>query len=196
VKGRYPKVREATRARGMVLSREAAGSIASVRAPDLRWLVRVSVPFSYAASKNHIWTWRSRDVVANRRESSAFRERLTNEIRAAVFGRRVATNKLWVDIFVQKPNHKGDAVNVVNLVCDAIKDATGLDDRWYSVRSVDWQIVKDGGRLFVGIGQEDVEHAQACSTCGRVLALAMFARNRSNQRGLARVCNDCRRVRS
>lgn len=195
MKGRYPKQRDRQIAQGIKISRAHAGTIVTFHVPDLLWIVRLAVPFSYASSKNHIWTQRGRDPVARRADSRAFRAHLTEELRAALHGRRVAQNKLWIDIRVQKPNHKGDAVNVVDLVCDAIKDATGLDDRWYSIRSVDWEIVKQGSLLFVGIGQESDEDLQVCSTCGRSLLLDMFAKNRSSKRGLARVCHDCRRVR-
>ena len=180
--------------RGAVLSRSAAGTITTIRAPELRWLVRIAVPFSYAASKNHVWTSKDRDHVRSRARSRAFRASITSMVSAALVGRRVAVNKLWIDIRVQKPDHKGDAVNVVDLVCDAVKDATGLDDRWYSLRSVDWEIVKGAPMLFVGIGQESDEDLQACSSCGRLLALSMFASNRSNKLGRSRNCHDCRRV--
>jgi hypothetical protein len=194
LKGRYPKTKEATLVRGAARSRENAGTIATYHAPDLLWLIRVSVPFSYAASKNHIWTQRQRDPVARRADSRAFRANLTAVLKAAVGDRRIAQNKLWIDIKAQKPNHKGDAVNMVDLVCDAVKDATKLDDRWYSLRMVDWEIVKGEPLLFVGIGQESDDDLQVCSSCGIAQLLAEFAKNRSNRAGVARVCHGCRRV--
>jgi hypothetical protein len=83
-------------------------------------------------------------------------------------------------------------VNVVDLVCDAVKDATGLDDRWYSIRCVDWQIVKVDPMLFVGLGQEDVGDAQACSTCGRLLGFDAFGKKSGTPNGIERVCRECR----
>ena len=161
--------------------------------PQLLWTVRVAVPFTYAASKNHIYTITDRGHVAMRRESRAKRSEITAAIADAVRGKGIVHNKVWLDIFVQKPNHKGDAVNVVDLVSDAVKDAIGIDDRWFCIRRLDWQIVKTGGMLFVGIGQASAESVQACSYCGRVLALTAFCLNSRNHLGVGRECKDCQR---
>jgi hypothetical protein len=193
LKGRYSKFRAAQAARGAKLSQAAAGNIASIRQPQLSWVVRVAMPFSYAASRNHVWTAKDRDHVSSRARSNAYRAELTTILRSALSTQQVKVNKLWLDIFVQKSDHKGDAVNVVDLVCDAVKDAAGLDDRWYALRSVDWEIVKGVGRLFVGVGQEECWDAIACSSCGRVLPLDMFASNKSNRQGRSRNCHGCRR---
>jgi hypothetical protein len=190
----YPRRRSRTLQRGAEINAEQAGSISGGDEPQLQWLVRVSVPFSYAGSKNHIYNLWGGGHVALRRESKGFRAQISAAIGNAIAGRALVQNKLWVDIHVQKPNHKGDAINFVDLVCDAIKDASGLDDRWYSIRRVDWEVVKTEPMLYVGIGQEFVEDAQVCSSCGRVLPLQMFSSNRSNKRGVARNCKDCSRV--
>lgn len=192
---RYEAEKKAQRTRGRALSAKSAGSITSIAAPTLAWLVRVAVPFSYAASKNHVWTAKDRDHVRSRARSRQFRAELAASVRSAIAGKAIGLNKLWIDIFVQKPDHKGDAVNVVDLVCDAVKDATDLDDRWYSLRCVDWEIVKGEPMLFVGIGQQSREDVQACASCGRLLDVLMFASNRSNKRGISRVCHECRRAR-
>jgi hypothetical protein len=97
-----------------------------------------------------------------------------------------------VSIFVQKTNHRGDAINVIDLVCDAIKDAVGLDDRWYSLSSVDWEIVKANPRIFISIGQDSDEDCQVCSHCGDIKALSAFNRNVHARMGVTRICKDCR----
>ena len=155
------------------------------------WMCRVAVPFSYAASKNHIWSMARSGHVYKRQESKRMRGSLTLMIRSAANGQRIANNKLWIDILVQKPDHKGDAVNVVDLVCDSIKDAIDLDDRWYSIRCLDWEIVKDRPRLFVGIGQSTDEDVQVCSSCGRMLPLDNFTKKRSQKLGVDRNCRAC-----
>lgn len=189
----YKKRRSTATERGESISLLAASSIARVVSiPDLLWVTRIAVPFTYAASKNHIYRLGQSGHVTLRKEARAIRERITHSMAEAVFGRKVAHNKLWIDIFVQKPDHKGDAVNVVDLVCDAIKDATGLDDRWFSVRAVDWEIVKGGrGMLYIGIGQDTEVDAQVCSSCGRILPFDAFPKNRSNKLGITRNCREC-----
>jgi hypothetical protein len=153
--------------------------------PDLKWLVRIAVPFDFAFSKNRVWTMSPKGHVFLRREADIARQHLAFSLRSALAGQLVVQAKLWVDILVQKPNHKGDAINVVDVVCDAIKDATGLDDRWFCIRRLDWEIVKVEPKLYVGIGQEVEEDHRACSYCGRILPLHCFVSS-------DRACYDCR----
>ncbi len=161
---------------------------------DLLWQVRVAVPFSYAASKNQIYTRGRAGHVALRRESRAKREEIILRIRESLRGRQLARNKVWIEILVQKPNHRGDAVNVVDLVCDALKSAVGIDDRWFCIRRLDWEVVKEDPQLFITIGQESNVDSQVCSSCGQIKALKEFNRNRRKERGVGRQCRQCQRM--
>jgi len=154
------------------------------------WTAEVSVPFSYAASKNHIWTMAGTHVYS-RKESVSFRDDLAAALRKAVNGRAVP-GWLWLDIFVQKPDHKGDAVNVVDLVCDAAKDATGVDDRWYSILRLDWEIRKTDPMLWVRVGQESSEPMRVCALCGEPRTFDVFMG--AGRTHMGRECRDCRRV--
>jgi hypothetical protein len=162
--------------------------------PDLIWLVRIAIPFTYATSKNHIYTLRRAGHVALRREARAKRAEITAKIRRALEGKRIAHNKLWIDILVQKPDHRGDAVNVVDLVCDAIKDAVPVDDRWFCIRRLDWEIAKEEPRLYVGLGQDSDVDSQVCSYCGQIKALTEFNKHKHNPLGAGRECKECRRL--
>ncbi len=160
----------------------------------LLWRVCAAVPFSYAASKNHIYALTlKKGHVSLRRESRALRGRITAALRAAIGGRRVAHNKVWIDVLVQKPNHKGDAVNVVDLVCDAVKDALPVDDRWFCIRRLDWEVCKNDGQLIVGVGQESDADSQVCSYCGLIRPLEQFNASRHQPLGVGRECKICRR---
>lgn len=159
---------------------------------DWIWSVRVAVPFTYAFSKNHIYRMGRTGHVTLREECKSARLALGLAMRQALAGQKIATNKIWLDIFVQKPDHKGDAVNVVDTVCDSLKEVIGLDDRWYSIRRLDWEIVKQGGMLYVGICQDSDVDCQVCSLCGQMLAHESFSKNASNIAGISRECNDCR----
>lgn len=162
--------------------------------PDLKWLGRVSVPFTYATSKNHIYTLRQAGHVALRKEARQIRWLIAAALRRLTAGQKIARNKLWVDILVQKPDHRGDAVNVIDLVCDAIKDAIDLDDRWYCIRKLDWEIVKHDPRLIVGIGQDTELDCQICSYCGQIKPLTEFGKRRKSKTGVGRECFACRRA--
>lgn len=191
--------REARRARlleaGAAASPSSSISWAAREPPELAWLVRVAVPFDYAMSKNAMWRSVGAGHVVLREESNTARQLLATTLRAALGDQEVVQNRLWLDLLVEKPNHKGDAVNVIDLVSDAVQDATGLDDRWYSIRRLDWAVVKTGPRLFVGIGQEvGAVESQVCSYCGQVLPLDAFGKNRAMKSGHARTCLVCARA--
>lgn len=188
----YARQRSAVVAGGVERSVDNRVGIAwmdGVSDDDFRQLVRVAIPFDWAASKNAVWRNGRGGHVYARAEGVAVREQLASKIKHA--GGEWFQGKVWIDIFVEKPNHRGDATNVVDLVCDAVKDAIGVDDRWYSLRRVDWAIVKTDPKIYVGVAQAVDEHHQACSHCGRVLTLDEFGSNRSTKTGRSRVCRDC-----
>ncbi len=191
-----PKKREITRQlsaveRGAGLNKkERLGILSWYYEPDLVWLHRVAIPFSWSGSKNHIYA-RGRKAVYLREGARAFRTQLATMIKASIRNNPIVQNKVWIDILVQKPNQKGDAINFLDLICDAVKDAIGVDDRWYCIRRLDWQIVKNDPKIFVGIGQEAVEASQVCSHCGRILPLASFWKCPSSPRGHSGACKEC-----
>lgn len=200
VKARGGKVVNAKRkaalaARSVEVAHSSSSSIGDVIRPlDLNWVARVSVPFSWNASKNAIYSLRRTGHVAIRRDAKAWRDALIYAIRDAAKDFEIKQNKLWIDIFVQKESNRGDAVNMVDLVCDAVKVAIDLDDRWFCIRRVDWEVVKQDGRIFVGIGQEDVESVQICSGCGLALPFSSFTRHQRSKHGIGRECRECRSV--
>lgn len=161
----------------------------------LKWQIRIAIPFSYAMSKNHIYALRKIGHVALRKEGRLKRERIALEFRTALTkdGFRVAHNKLWIDILVQKPNHRGDAVNVIDLVCDGLKDGIGLDDRWFCIRRLDWEIAKEDPQIYIGIGQDNDKDCQVCSYCGQIKELFEFNKHKQNHLGIGRECKDCMR---
>lgn len=189
---RQAEHRRAAQLIGSQVSIDASRSIGFERpSPNLAWLIRISIPFTYAASKNHIYTLSRRGHVHLRRESADLKALIAAELQSSLVGRKVAHNKVWLDILVQKSNHKGDAINVVDLVCDGVKRALPVDDRWFCIRSLDWEIVREGGQIFIGIGQEDVEDAQVCSYCGQIKPLDAFARKANGHLGRGRECKPC-----
>lgn len=163
--------------------------------PDLLWIVRVAVPFHYGMSKNRMLGWTKHQKPHLTTEFRNTRDMLRDRLILS-FARpgapTIVQAKLWLDILVQKPDNRGDAVNVVDLVCDAVKVAIGLDDRWYSIRRLDWQISKNAPSLFVGVGQDTREDHQVCSSCGRVLLLEAFTKGNAAT-GRGRNCRECLR---
>jgi hypothetical protein len=149
----------------------------------------VSVPFSYGYSKNAIYSMTSHGHVYLRQQTRELRDKLYGEILEAINGgKQFYKAKIYLDILVEKPNHKGDAVNVVDTVCDAVKDAIKVDDRWFAIRSLDWRIVKEDGKLIVGIYQEaECDHV-VCHRCGN------FYPKEEMQRRVCKYCASAKNI--
>lgn len=158
----------------------------------LVWLAHVSVPFDWRWSKNRMWISRGRG--ASKALAAHARQRkdaLATMLRLELGSRRIAHNRLWVSIHSELPNHRGDSINCIDLACDAIQQATGLDDRWYQIGGVTWEIVKHRQpRLHIWIGQESIEDVISCSSCGQLLPLDLFHAAR-NKLGHGSTCKKC-----
>jgi hypothetical protein len=194
------KVRNAERSAALALvgaERQGEGSVGMGGARlevDLEWVVRTSFPFSYALSKNAQWSSaRGGGHVFLRKNASVHRGIVRNVIAAALAraSKTLVEAKVYIDIFVQKPDHRGDAINVLDSVCDAVKVAVGVDDRWFVLRGLDWEIVKHDPQVFVGIGQATSEPQRVCSCCGAIKGLESFNKNRSMLLGRSRECAEC-----
>jgi Holliday junction resolvase RusA-like endonuclease len=172
--------------RGLEINKTTAENISHFPDVDLQWLVKIAIPFTYSASKNHLWATTNKGHVYRRTESNAVQNEIILRLKSAVSGVKIYRNKIWLDIFVQKPDHRGDAINVLDMVADAVKEAIGIDDRWFSIRRIDWQIVKQNPRIFIGIGQDeqDLFDAKLCSYCGRILPEEKFSKT-------GRECREC-----
>lgn len=161
--------------------------------PDLLWQITLAIPYSSHMSKNKL-LGRTRSGVYMRKEAhdqqgvvmTAFADALR------LSQRTVVRAKLWIDIFVQKPNHYSDAVNVVDSICDALKAATNLDDRWFSISRLDWEVVTDDPFIFIGIGQDTEENHGICQYCKRMLPFSMFRKSTTGRNGTTGRCIECR----
>jgi hypothetical protein len=154
---------------------------------DFKNMVRVSVPFSWSFSKNAIFSMNTNSGhVFLRKKARGVRDALTMAIKAALSSEQpFYRGKVWLDILVQKPNNRGDAVNLIDSICDAVKVAIGIDDRYFSIRVLDWEIVKENHRLFVGISQSIEEHHAVCAYCGRLVPETHLSAHK-------RTCKTCR----
>jgi len=172
--------------RGLANNKPTVENITHFTDVDLQWLIKIAIPFSYSASKNHLWATNKNGHIYRRAESNTLQEQIVLMLKPALIGKKIYRNKVWIDIFVQKPDHRGDAINVLDLIADALKEAIGIDDRWFSIRRLDWQIVKENPRIFIGIGQDELDlfDSKICSYCGRILPEESFGKSR-------RECQEC-----
>lgn len=166
-----------------------------IRDVDIIKLLRLSYPFDSNFSKNAIWGLGKRGGhVYIRKEVNALKEQIAWDIKNSEM--EWVHDKVWLDIYVQKPNPRFDAVNVIDTICDAVKIGMDIDDKWFSIRRLDWQVIKEDPRIYIGIGQEGDVEKQICSYCGRILKEDYFGKNRSLKRGIGRECKDCRKYRA
>jgi hypothetical protein len=154
--------------------------------------VRVKVPLSAAMSKNRMWVHTRRGVVSSR-EAHNCKEALIAEVRAAAAagGVHFFRNKVWVDLLVRKASHAMDCVNILDLVADGLKIAIGLDDNWFSVRRIDWEVRPADPHVVVGVLQQTCVDGDVCRECGEVRLPEMFPAVPRNKGGRGTTCVVC-----
>jgi endogenous inhibitor of DNA gyrase (YacG/DUF329 family)/uncharacterized Zn-finger protein len=155
---------------------------------DYGLLFRFSVPFDQNYSKNALWRTCNRGHVYLRQEAKALRAELIYKIKEAGITWRV--NKVHLDILVQKKNMRGDAINMIDSIADAIKIGINLDDNWFCIDKLDWEIVKENPKIFIGIKQKNCDE-YPCSYCGKFLPLESFSKNKYARFGISSECREC-----
>lgn len=141
------------------------------------------LPFTWDLSKNRIYSLGSRRghvfIRSEVKQARARIEKMVSSIKDKMF-----RGKVWIDILVEKPNNKGDAVNFVDSICDAIKKGLDIDDRYFSIGRVDWRIRKINPQIYLAIYQTIMEHHFYCMYCGRARA-EVYRKTKKD------VCIDC-----
>lgn len=162
--------------------------------PRMEWVVTYSVPFALESSKNRRWSNNGKGVVFLSKAVRSYSDMIVMATKAALKGVEVKQNKVWISMHVEKLNHRFDAINVVDTVCDAIKVAIEVDDNWFCLGMIDWSIKKKDPSIIISIGQESSEHAQVCSHCGSIKSLPEFTIKKSQKFGVDRVCKECKTI--
>lgn len=161
--------------------------------PEYLWVTYFSVPLSSSSSKNARFNFsRLASGPAVTKAVKDYQSMIAYETKKALSGRTIVNNKLWVSLFVFKSDNKSDAINVVDTVCDGIRDGAGIDDRWFSIDQVNWAIRKRNPQIVIRIGQETDSDVLVCSHCGDLRPYGDFTANSSTPSGRGRVCTECR----
>lgn len=125
----------------------------------------VELPWDRRYSKNLSMGSRDSHGKYRRKDSKAAQDELAFLVRTS--GRWV-TARIHVDILVVMPRFLSDAVNYVDTICDAVRDGTGVDDKWFSC-SVDWDVDKERARIEVRLSQEETVDQAFCPTCSKFM---------------------------
>lgn len=106
--------------------------------------VVVRLPWLPALSKNRQHRVRRRGLYLTA-EAQAARDTVAWLVKAALGTRRFPpTAKLWLALFVDRPDLRQDPINVLDAVADAVKGVVGVDDRYFAVAGLDWALVAPG----------------------------------------------------
>jgi hypothetical protein len=155
--------------------------------------INISIPFTGEISKNTILGRGNfgkrvfmKQVAKDKRSEIAWlckQEMIKNNI-------MFYDGKVYLDIFVQKPTAgAGDALNVLDLISDAVQDGIGVNDKWFCVKSIDWEIKKDNPMIHIQVLQEVDRPHQPCSYCGVIRPMEHFTKRKN---GYSRDCLYCR----
>ncbi len=78
-----------------------------------------------------------------RDEASEARDAIGWELKNALRGRVLhPRTKVYLDVFVRRSDMKGDPINLLDATADAVKGVVGVDDRWFAVAGLDWELVR------------------------------------------------------
>ncbi len=112
--------------------------------------VALTVPLTSTLSKNAQHEV-GQGKVFLKEDAQAARDAIGWELKNALQGRVFQPRrKVWLDILVQRANMKSDPINLLDAIADAVKNIIRVDDRWFAVARLDWELVRNE-RPFVRI---------------------------------------------
>lgn len=117
-------------------------------------LFTICLPTDFSASKNKMFH-RGNRRLGYTKEAKKFKDDVTLLCRAAMRDCREVEpkRKVWLSIHVEMSKHLGDAANFVEIIQDGVRDAIGVDDRYFSLWRLDWSIAKFQPNIYIGVAQ-------------------------------------------
>ena len=122
--------------------------------PNAARSFRFEIPFVKSISKNRVFfagMGQGHPIMKRRGSADKVQSAIALVVSAKVGNVPWPKQKTWLDIIVQKPNHRSDALNVIDTLADGIKEGIGIDDRWFSISLLDWEIVKENPMILVQV---------------------------------------------
>ena len=119
--------------------------------------ITFSIPWNKALLKNNTFGINRRGMgwgaIYRKRDTVLAQEDIILRCKSLITRGGFFKNKISVKIVAYKANHKaGDAVNLVDRFCDAIKYGIGVDDRFFELQVL-WEIDKEHPRIYCEITQ-------------------------------------------
>lgn len=162
----------------------------NIQKPNFNVSISFKLPFSWGVSKNALYHPNMQHRIYLSKEGKDMKELIAWTIKKEKVDWK--QTKLYLEIFVEKPKDKGDAINFLDIIADGVQMGTGINDKWYCIERLDWQINKNDPKIWVTIKQDTLNDYIICSYCGRILkADENNFRKRKTKTGFSKVCNDC-----
>lgn len=86
-------------------------------------------------------------------EAKRAEDRLHYELKKGIGRVAFSTNKVYIDIKVFKPRVNTDAINFIDAIADVLKVVIKVDDRWFSLKGLDWELDRENPRIIVKLYQ-------------------------------------------
>lgn len=121
--------------------------------------IEVVIPYTVEAwSKNRAWRHR-RDgrtylSTAARRARELLAARLVLECRAADCPIPWPARKTWLRLMVYRPDMRSDPLNVLDGFADGVAAGLGVNDRYFAVALLDWDVDEQRPRIQITVTQE------------------------------------------
>lgn len=116
-------------------------------------LATVTCTYSPALSKNARLKRSFRGRLYIDAKAKAAEAVLNRELTKGLKGVRLRPEKLWLDITVYKTRVNTDAINFLDSMADVLKIVTGVDDRYYAVKSLDWVLAPKDPKIILKLYQ-------------------------------------------
>lgn len=104
-------------------------------------LISFEIPFLIELSKNKKYLFRSSKFLNPNYKKA---KELVGLALLRVFPKdvKIEKKKVYIKIYVYKPDNRSDVINLIEGIADGIKGPLGIDDRYFSL-SIDWEVSND-----------------------------------------------------
>lgn len=116
-------------------------------------LATVECSYSSALSKNARLAKSFRGKIYIKPEAKSAERTLLRELTKGLKGVTLRQDKVWIDVTVYKTRTNTDAVNFIDAICDVLKVVIKVDDRYFCIKSWDYEIDRINPRMILKLYQ-------------------------------------------
>ena len=126
---------------------------------DIKWTIFTTLPYDSYLSKNRSIKINKQGLIYKDPKHKKIQEDIYWILKGLTHKNGYSKcptdgHKILLKIHFYKPRVNCDAVNILYGLCDAIKKAIDVDDKWFSIHGLDWSIDKKNPRIDLMIGYD------------------------------------------